>query len=60
MNQRVREHHNLDDVPAARAANADAPAVGELCDSLQIEGEFLDAVGAIEQSDARSHGNTLR
>ena len=56
MNQRVREHHHLDDVPAAGATDADAPAVGEFCDLLVVVGEFVDAVGAIENRDARYHG----
>ena len=56
-NQGVREHHNLDDVPAVGAANTDAPAVGELWNFLVVEGEFINAVRAIEQRDAGCHWN---
>ena len=45
MNQRVRKHHYLDDVPAAGATNTDAPAVGEFCDLLIVERKLVDAVG---------------
>ena len=57
VNHGVREHHNLDDVPAAGAPNADAPAVGEFRNSLIIESELIDAVGAVEESDAGSRWN---
>ena len=44
VNQGVRQHDNLDDVPAAGATNTDTPAVVEFCNSLVVEPEFIDAV----------------
>ena len=53
MNQRVRKHSNLDHVPAAGATDADTPSIGELCDLLIVEPEFINAVGAVKESNAR-------
>ena len=57
MNQRLREDHNFNDVPAAGATKADESAVGEFCDLVVIESELIDAVGAVEKRDAGGHWN---
>lgn len=59
VNHGVRQHHNLNDVSASEATNTDTPAVGEFCDSLIVEPEFIDAVGAVEQRNACCHGTSL-
>lgn len=45
-------HHDLHDIATARTTHANAPAVGEFCNSLVVEREFIDAVGAVEEGDA--------
>ena len=45
MNQRVVEHRNLRHIAAARTSHANPPAIGEIADTLPIEGEFVDAIG---------------
>jgi hypothetical protein len=59
VNQRVVEHHNLDNVSAAWTPNTDAPAVGEFCDLLVVEPEFINAMGTGEQRNALCHGKAL-
>ena len=55
MNQGVRQHGNLASISAAGAANADTPAIGELCDSLVVEPEFINAMRAVKESNTRCH-----
>lgn len=54
VNQRIRKHHNLHDVSAAWAPNADPPAVGEFYDLLVVKGKFVNAVRAGEERDTCS------
>jgi hypothetical protein len=49
MNQLKPAHYDLDHISASGAMNSNAPAHGEICNALPVEGKVIDTIGTVEE-----------
>lgn len=56
MDHSISLHYDFHDIAAARAANAHTPAIGEIADTLPIEGKLVDAMGTSEECNTHGAG----
>ena len=64
VDHRISVHHDRHDIAVSRTTHANAAAIGQIADTLQVKGKLVDAMGTGEERDtdgARGiHGNSGR